>query len=68
MPVGFPEDPRERGEAVVGIATWGCVVTGFGGLVLAAWAMITGQAGLAGIPLAASALAFGLLANAALRR
>ena len=62
------EAPRERGEAVAGFAIWGCIVSGLGGLALAVWAVLAGQAGLAGLPLAAAGLAFGLLANAALRR
>ena len=63
-----PEEPRRRGEAIAGVAVWGCVATGFVGLVFAVWGLLANQGALAGIPLAASALAFGLLANAALRR
>ncbi len=62
------ETPRERGTGLMGSAVWGCLVAGFGGIAIAIWGLAVGQGALAGIPLAASAIAFGLLANAALRR
>jgi hypothetical protein len=62
------ERSRERGAGITGTAVWGCIVTGFSGLAFAWWGVLTGQGAMAGIPLVAAAVAFGFLANAALRR
>ena len=53
---------------LIGVATIGGIVTGLGGLFAAFVAFIYGQWQAAGVCLIAAALAFGTLANAALRR
>ena len=58
-PQSRPSEPSSLGMA--GLAVGGCMLTGFAGLV-------TDGAGSSGIALIAAALAFGLLANALLRR
>jgi hypothetical protein len=53
---------------MAGLAVGGCMLTGFAGLVTAAVLSVKDGAGSAGFALIAAALAFGLLANALLRR
>ena len=57
-----------RAEGYVGIALYGCVVAGLGGFGVALFGLFWGQLTAAGIGAVASAIAFGALANALLRR
>jgi hypothetical protein len=62
------KDGIQKGSALPGLACLGCVSVGSVALVLALMAAIRFQQyTAAGVCLAASALAFGLLANAAFR-
>jgi len=61
-------DVQERqSNWLIGVATVGGIITGLGGLFAAFVAFISGQWQAAGVCLIAAALAFGTLANAALR-
>jgi len=59
------EDKRVMGMA--GLATLGSLVTGTLGFVLSVFLVLVGQPSAAAVALVASALAFGLAANALLR-
>jgi len=61
------EKERNRFEAVLGIVLIASVVTGFAGLLVAAFAFFSYEWVDAGVCLGAAALAFGLIANAILR-
>ena len=62
-------DVQERqSNWLIGVASIGGIVTGLGGLFAAFLAFTLGQWQAVGICLIAAALAFGALANAALRR
>ena len=62
-------DVQERQSSwLIGIATVGGIITGVSGLFAAFVAFLSGQTEAAGVCLIAAALAFGTLANAALRR
>jgi hypothetical protein len=50
------------------MALYGCVVAGLGGFGVALFGLFWGDVGAAGVGVAASAIAFGSLANALLRR
>lgn len=57
-----------RAEGYVGIALYGSVVAGLGGFGVGLFGLFSGNVVGAGLGLAASAIAFGALANALLRR
>lgn len=57
-----------RAEGYVGMALYGCVVAGLGGFGVALFGLFWGEISAAAIGVAASAIAFGSLANALLRR
>lgn len=59
---------RDRIDGFIGAAVYGAVITGFGGILFALVAVLAGNWPAAGIGLAASAIAFGSLANALLRQ
>ena len=59
---------RRRAEGYVGIALYGSVVAGLGGFGVGLFGLFSGNVVGAGIGVAASAIAFGALANALLRR
>jgi len=62
-------DVQERQSSwLIGVATVGGIITGVGGLFAAFLAFLSGQLQAAGVCLIAAAVAFGILANAALRR
>ncbi len=64
--LGGPD--TRRAEGYVGIALYGCVVAGLGGFGVALFGLFWGQIVASSIAVAASAIAFGALANALLRR
>jgi hypothetical protein len=64
--LGGPD--TRRAEGYVGMALYGCVVAGLGGFGVALFALFWGEIVAAGVGVAASAIAFGSLANALLRR
>lgn len=64
--LGGPD--TRRAEGYVGIALYGCVVAGLGGFGVALFGLFWGDLIAASIGVAASAIAFGALANALLRR
>ena len=57
-----------RAEGYVGIALYGSVVAGLGGFAVGLFGLFSGNVVGAGMGFAASAIAFGALANALLRR
>lgn len=57
-----------RAEGYVGMALYGCVVAGLGGFGVALFGLFRGEVAAAAMGVASSAIAFGLLANALLRR
>ena len=70
--VDLPDSDKKSGTRqtswLVGFATLGSVVTGIFALLCGLYAFLSGQWQAAGVCLIASALAFGALANAVLRR
>jgi hypothetical protein len=60
-----PNQPAIEASRVTGIVSIGCIITGVGGIILA---LTRHDPGGPGMCLIASALAFGLLANAVLRK
>ena len=61
-------DNNRSFSAIVGLALVGGSITGIASLLLAFVALLSGEFPAAAISLAASALSFGLLASAVLRR
>jgi hypothetical protein len=62
------EPNRDRIDGFIGVAVYGAAITGAGGILFALTSVLAGNWPGAGVGLAASALAFGLLANALLRK
>jgi hypothetical protein len=60
--------PTRQNNWLIGVVTIGGMITGIGALFAAFISFISGQWQAAGVCLIAAALAFGTLANAALRR
>ena len=61
------QGPTGKFDAILGIVVVAGLATGFAGLIVALFAIFTGDWTGAGLGLVAAALAFGLLANAILR-
>ena len=59
---------EDKGAALGGAASIGAIVVGFLGVLFGLIALLGGHWGSMGMPLIASAIAFGLLANAIHRR
>lgn len=58
---------RGKLDAIIGLAALGSSITGVAGLVVAAFALFSGELLATGVCLIAAALSFGLLASALLR-
>ena len=73
MPPSSPDsysDDRDtrRAEGYVGVALYGSVVAGLGGLGVGLFALFSGQFQAAALGIVGSSIAFGALVNALLRR